>query len=463
MRFPLVAVLLFAVSACAAPAPPGPDVEDTGRLVVEDLAPEAWVEPGAPTALWVGWTSEVSGPSWVEYQVLGEEVRTTPVVDEGSLEHKVLVAGLPPDADVCFRAVTEQGGVLHTGTGCARTLTWTVPVPSGVVMPDSRADALPGYLLLSFTGSAAGVALVDRLGRMVWFWPTTQSDPMEAEPARAGGLWSAASAIPWSTMAGRLEHLRLGAPCESFVAPGIHHALTGLRDGRVAWLTADIRDWTDGTGETWAVAGDAVMVWAPDGTTEQLFTTWDWGSPGHVGSGDGFYGAAHDWTHANALDLHPDRDTILLGMRGAPVLLEISLADGSVVREYGVGGDIELAPGSEAFQEAHAARWSGPDSILLASTTHETIAVEYAVDEAAGTMTEVWSYGRGEGVLASVQASVYPLPDGNRLVGFGDRPYVREVDPDGRVVWEYRLEGAYVIKSIGFVEDIYALAGEVPP
>jgi hypothetical protein len=61
---------------------------------------------------------------------------------------------------------------------------------------------------------------------------------------------------------------------------------------------------------------------------------------------------------------------------------------------------------------------------------------EYAVDEATQTLQEVWSFGTGQGVYGDTLGEAWRLPAGNTLHNYGSEPRVREITPDGVVVWD---------------------------
>lgn len=64
-------------------------------------------------------------------------------------------------------------------------------------------------------------------------------------------------------------------------------------------------------------------------------------------------------------------------------------------------------------------------------------AVEYDIDEEAGTATLVWSYDQGQEVFGVFTGSVQRLDDGNTLIGWGTAsPVATEVDASGTKLWE---------------------------
>lgn len=454
--------MLGLLGACADPG--AGDLLDTAGEVprVDDLVLHSAVDAQAPTAILVHWTSPEPGDAWVEYHVLGEEPLETPATVDAAGQTSALLVGLPASEDVCFTAYVRSETAIHTGFGCARTLSWSQDVPS-LVVTEAGADDRPegGYILIPVTGPASGVAVVDRRGRLVWFWPVDSSaHPMAARVHPDGGAVMLKTHIPWTETQGGIQRLWVDLPPEEVAAPGGHHAMEVLRDGSIAFLGGDVRPWTYDDGATADVAGDTIMIAHPDGSLEQLFTTWDWGTPEDHGSGDSFYNGAQNWTHANSLSLHPSRDTLLVGLRDYPVLLEVSLDDGRVVAEYGEGGDIPLAAGSAGFTWVHDARWTGTHSILLTSTADETVAIEY--DTRSGVMVETWTYGAGRGVKANVHGTALPLPGGSVLMGYGDLSWVQEVDREtGKLLWDLRLENGYNVKNLEFIEDLSDLVAMV--
>ena len=158
---------------------------------------------------------------------------------------------------------------------------------------------------------------VDRAGRFRWIRP--------GQPERIGGqvefrLGSRAVlfnsfATDFSLDSGVLRTVSLeGDNIQQRPAPLSHHVFTQLPDGTVAYPAVEIRDWLDpDTGEWVQVIGDTIVEMAANGDQRTVFSAWDWKPvQKHDHWTSSFYGDAHDWTHANALQYIEDRDSYLI-------------------------------------------------------------------------------------------------------------------------------------------------------
>ena len=81
---------------------------------------------------------------------------------------------------------------------------------------------------------------------------------------------------------------------------------------------------------------------------------------------------------------------------------------------------------------------------------------EYALDESAEQLAEVWSFGEGEGVYGPTLGEAHRLANGNTLHNYGSYAWLREVTADKEVVWELDLGGQeFSVGRSTFVEDLY--------
>jgi hypothetical protein len=156
---------------------------------------------------------------------------------------------------------------------------------------------------------------------------------------------------------------------------------------------------------------------------------------------------AYDYIHVNSVAEDADGD-ILVSARHTAAVYSLDRETGAL--EWTLGGrssDFEMGPGSE-FAWQHDARRQ-PDGVLslfdnAASNVDDDAAESRLllldVDESARTATVLAAYGRD--VLSRSQGNAQRLPNGNYVVGWGDRPLYTEFTRDGRVVYEARLPAA---------------------
>jgi hypothetical protein len=187
---------------------------------------------------------------------------------------------------------------------------------------------------------------------------------------------------------------------------------------------------------------------APDGTTTRLWSCWPWMSPW----------SATFWDCApNTVQWNPDRGTVLWSMFQTSTVVELDL-EGRVLAEYGeYPGGHWFVPPSSAFELQHFPNFTA-DGTLIASThsvdTTEQWVREYALDDQALTLTEVWSAQSQEWAEYAGQAQ--KLPGGNVLWELGTAGVVRELARDGAVVWEVAWPG-HLVGNATPIADLYAL------
>ena len=191
-------------------------------------------------------------------------------------------------------------------------------------------------------------------------------------------------------------------------------------------------------------------------------------------------GVSDDWTHVNALDYHIELDQIIFSSNYLSEVFVIDHsttpleAQGSTGGRYGKGGDFlfrwgnpaNYGRGDEDSQQLfaqHDSHWipagsPGAGNILIfnngnQSRPHTTV-VEIAppmnddgsyVLGADGTYdaTEVaWEYDPDgdERFFSFFISGAQRLPNGNTLVNKNAGGHVREVTPDGDIVWEYTYD-----------------------
>ena len=241
-----------------------------------------------------------------------------------------------------------------------------------------------------------------------------------------------------------------------------HHAVEPLPGGRIAFLVDDARViFVPERDAEVQVVGDAIQVLEEDGSLTVLFSTWDWREPENLPPPENDisdYGV--DWTHGNALDYRADRDSLLLSLRDAHVLLEIDVTTGEVIEEYGETVDgYAMSPDTALFVHQHDPNWTPEGSILMVSTDGldgneadaETLAVEYTLDHEQRTLVESWSFGAGPGVFSQTRGGARRMPQGNTLIQWNTPALqVWEVTPEGALAWGLD------------VPEVWTLAGAEP-
>jgi len=320
-----------------------------------------------------------------------------------------------------------------------------------------------GYILGALLGEGSSLFIADRDGYILWRHDGTPGilTPVVA-PARDGEhLLYNEFAEDRTVDIGAVNRLGIdGGLTESIRTESAHHTFTELPDGTVAYLAVDVRE----TEEYGGVVGDRLLEVHPDGTVTQVFSVWEhFEIVEHLNWNSNHYPQGHDWTHGNALYYNHEAQTYLISFRNISAVIEVDRATGKVVRQFG-GEDRRYTVGGDGFLYQHGVHWTEDGTLLMTTSGAggdadglETWAVEYAVDSERRQLTEVWSYGRGEGLHARALGEAHRLPGGNTLVNWGTEGLLREIAPNGDVLWE--MEGSTDEEFFGrtwFLKDISA-------
>ncbi|MCP4919032.1 MAG: hypothetical protein GY913_19175 [Proteobacteria bacterium] len=157
----------------------------------------------------------------------------------------------------------------------------------------------------------------------------------------------------------------------------------------------------------------------------------------------GYYLDACDVHHANSMDCDLGAGTCLYSLHNTGQVLEVS-TEGTVLDDFSTWPVTNLAGESmNGFLRPHDIHYADDGTLLVFNDgSHEAWASRLAIDRQARSLTEIWSYGRDLCIQADALGTLQELESGNHLVGFSTpNNMLREVTPDGRVVWELDLGG----------------------
>jgi hypothetical protein len=175
-----------------------------------------------------------------------------------------------------------------------------------------------------------------------------------------------------------------------------------------------------------------------------------------------------DWNHANAVDYNPELDQVMISLRSHSELWilphttsteEARGAAGDLLFRYGNPANYRNTESRRTLYAQHDTEWigvglPGADSILAFNNGDRKKRQYSTVDE----ITPVIENGRymqdASGAFTATIKGVYPtdkkdrefapiisgaqrLPNGNTLIVYGTTGRIFEVDPAGRVVWDY--------------------------
>lgn len=447
-----IALTVLILSACRQPA----------------FEVRATVNDSAATVVELRWSTEQEGRSWVEFGTSEEYGLSSPPSSVAGTEHHVPLYGLPPLSEVHYRAVTEIDGEQLVVTGQTETLGLPARLPDVTVTnhaPELLSDE--PYMMGLMVGSMSAIFVVDREGNVVWY-RELQSSVIEGAPVFGDVQFALdGNDLIYNRFTANIDDpddlnaifrvSLLGEILDSRAVPLHHHAFTQLGEGRYAYLAADVREYQLPEAEKpEPIVGDAIVIVEPDGSSREVFNTWDdW--DGEVSVSDSavpFFGDIPDWTHGNGLFHYPEDDSFLMSAGYARVVLEIDGETGEVLRSFGDGADIPVAEGSPPFNFHHDAHWLDNGHLLMTSrylpdeqdpSDTVIIGVEYDLD--GGELHEVWSYGKDQGIESIAEGQARRLANGNTMINWGFSGICREVTPEGELVWEMEASfGAAMVR-----------------
>jgi hypothetical protein len=257
-----------------------------------------------------------------------------------------------------------------------------------------------------------------------------------------------------------------------------HHFFQELPDGTIAYPAIEVRNiepdgWdielcnekhrvTEDGVEKCAVVGHSLMEIPPGGDSQLVVSTFDLLPVVPYDDWDlNFYPQGQTWLHANALNYDEDHETYMWSFAGFDTFVEVD-RNGNMVRSFGDFGDYEVtmqeyARGEDGFNFQHDPHWLPDGNILMFTYDKENgcYAIEFEVDEANKTMTEVWQYGRNDRLIVQALGTARRVENGNTMVNFGSSGVLREVTPGGEIAWEGYTDSGTFFGSTHTVFSLY--------
>jgi hypothetical protein len=243
----------------------------------------------------------------------------------------------------------------------------------------------------------------------------------------------------------------------------MHHTLNVLPNGNLLLLTSEVRvfdDWpgsvtdADAPPEQGArLVGDVIVEVALDGTVVNRWRTLDMLDPYRISYGsrrdhwvkrgipDSF-----DWAHANCASPDPGDDSIIASLRTQDCIIKFDRASGALKWILGTPAnwrepwsekllkpegpldwayhqhDCSVTPTGTVLCFDNGNHRASPFDPPMAEADSYSRIVEFAVDEDAGTVRQVWCYGDApqDRLFACFQGGAYRLPlTGNTFATYG--------------------------------------------
>jgi hypothetical protein len=465
---------LLLLSACRPEAPAKDDGQNTppdSGTTLETGTPEVLgmedfalsVDPDVVLMVHARFTDPGSTGAWVEYRFETSDWLVAPTTASG----EAVLLGIPEQTRVEARAVAVvDSAILYSPVASATTgsLPPQVLRPDVVTFEAGLASPEPWALVSVATGTYTYqgpyfLELFDRAGRVVWYHEVPD-DLFSFYPsvARDG------------------THLWYDAQDIFGFAGGPPRVTRRTLDGR--W---EVTHPTPSAGQAYAEGPDGSFFYevrgGPRGVAQvdaSGASSLVWDCEAHLTS----IGLSGGDCPLNACNWDEARGTLLASQFETSTVFEIDLASGSAVRQFGAlteGDPYRFVPSESGFAYQHWPHWtpegtlfvsthlpcvSGPDCNGNRGLEGTQVAAEYVVDDAAKTITRIWSHTSTDRWATQV-GEAYRLPNGNVVQGYGQDGAVREVTPGGETAWDVEWPrdggGFRVVGHLSLVADLYAL------
>lgn len=282
----------------------------------------------------------------------------------------------------------------------------------------------------------------------------------------------------------------------------LHHTINVFPNGNMLLLTMEIRDIPDWPGSdsdpdapagNARVVGDIVLEVAPDGAIVNRWPLLDlldpyrlcYGSRSPYWVKQGFPDS-NDWCHCNAATYDTRDDSIIVSLRTQDCLVKFDRASGDLKWILGtpnnwkapwsdkllspVGDlewqyhqhDVSVTPGGTIFCFDNGNFRATPFEPKRPAADNYSRAVEFDIDEAAGTVKQIWSYDGAPGnrLYGCYQGGAFRLPQtGNSFITYGGivtddgvpsdasgggfcRGRLVEITPEGEMVFDMWIDAS---------------------
>ena len=426
-----------------------------------------------PTVMHVQWKSDRPGRSYVEYGLDGALDLRTPSVEDTDTDHSLALLGLKAGRTYSFRAVTEtnDGEALRSDIGSIEVPLPPPELPALYVSElDEAAMQAGGFVLTSLLlEGPSWTIILDRDGDIVWYFSAGEGLGVPTARLSEDGrsVMMLTNDLDLESDRGAVLRVALdGQSVESTRLLASHHDFVELPDGRIAWISAEVREVVIGD-QTLSVVGDQILA-AQEGVEqdpEVLFNFFDdyasvWPPCNHFD--DVVFGltGSKDWTHVNSLMVDEAGENLLLLSKNFDARLRVDLSSGAMVEQ--IGGRYATRPFADdatAWSHGHMSDSYEGGMLVFDNGYHHSPAVsrvvEYAWDGPDDALSEVWSYADPDGRFITLLGDARKLPNGNVLISWTSAGLLTEVTPAGEVVWRVDTEVGHNFARLRWIEDLY--------
>ncbi len=441
------------------------------------------VHPEIRTMLNVTWTQAMAADSvYLEFTFESGNVMTSrPHPGTVGMKRDVVI-GVPGSTPVTVRVVSRAGGVdykTHDYMGTTGALPSGLPV--GQVLMYNAAIASPDRWMFGAVENSTGgcnntqcfyhttfwLYIMDRMGRMVWYYSDAASDATSSfQRIAKDGEYIWIEKRPFGGNAARsvLKRTLDGTYSENIPISGLADCIDVTDDGSLLY-DADVQNGTVLRERT--RAGMTRDIW----TCRNTFTS---------GS-----------CYSNTVNWNSRDNTVVLSFPERDTVLEINRTNGMVVGQYGMmSGSYSFAatpapPPPETtwqFGYQHFANISKDGTLMVSShlnsqqNTAQPVAgqhafMEFSINRTSRTLTNAWFYNTGQ-EWAMYKGMVIKLPNNNYLANYGTGGVIREITPDKQTAFMVKFDAPpgtsgndFFNKMVGnnvLINDLYALNGGGP-
>ncbi len=410
-------------------------------LAISDVSAE--VDEQVVTLIHVTYTLSAAADTWVTFHTGDEDWRSSPPVAAEAGEVATIIVGVPSETEVTWKVVAEAGATQVESAEQA-TSTWALPsnMPLFMLAENDPTGWEQPYVLGTVGTKAINqwvLFILDREGRTVWyhfleegFWAPYVKLALDGRSI----LFNARNSPEDDR---RLYRMGIdGELHQEWHLDGMSHAFAELEDGTIVYP------------RTVGLDEDVTYVF-PDGSTDVVWSCSQWFQETDNPNLPCFH---------NGLNWYPDRGTFLISFYNLNSVAEVNIADGSTVRSFGdVKNSYEFTDSNISFDFQHHPTWTSRGGLMITSSDPpgETWAREFEVNETDETITQIWTYGEGEGLRASTIGEATRLANDNTLINWGATPQIREVKMDGTIVWDGFMSSSSFMGRIQAIDDLYDL------
>ena len=340
-----------------------------------------------------------------------------------------------------------------------------MPVPT-VTMYDAAAASPERYLFGSVEDSVGGctnrncyfsgrrfwVYIMDRQGRIVWYWVDAATNAATGfqRIARDGEyIWidKARSGTDRGVVKMTLDRQYMET-----VSVSISDAIDVTTDGSLLYDTNGV-----------------LYERARGSTTSRMI----WSCPSAFGSSYNCY--------SNTINWNPADDTVLMSFPEPNTVVQINRATGALVATYGDrSGSYTFSPSTWSLEWQHFPNITAAGTLMVSSHLPmfpegsaagpmQHAFIEFEIDRTNKRLVEKWSYSAGTEWALS-RGMAIKLANGNVLGNYGTGGAIREITPDKRTVFHVKFDvptgSDYANKMVGhneLIDDLYKLNGGGPP